>query len=81
MLHWDLQPQGLLKKDIGVSSSKEWEMEQDSGSVICAATLQDDCLSLQGAVFSILKVVLVKVWANDLSKMVIAATFCITVLH
>ena len=61
MLHWDLQPQGLLKKGIEVFLSKDREMKQDSGSIVCAATQQDDCLFSQEAVFSILKVVFVRV--------------------
>ena len=40
-------------------------MEQDSGSVVCAATQKDDCLFSQEAVSVVLKVVPVKVWAND----------------
>ena len=50
-------------------------MEHDSRSVVCAASQQDDCPSLQGAVSSILKVVPVKVWTNDPVKPVLTYAF------
>ena len=73
--HWDWQPQGPLEKIVAVSSTEEREIEQDSGSVVCAATQQDDCFSSLGGVSSILKVVPVKVWANDPGEHVLTYAF------